>query len=66
MYYRSKENQTKQKKLFNFNLYLIAHNGSGFDSYVVSYNLPQCRSVIKLIKSGAGIISFKIFKGDVD
>ena len=45
---------------------MIAHNGSGFDSYVVINNLPQMRSVIKLIKNGAGIISFKIFNGYVD
>ena len=38
-----------------YNLYLIAHNGSGFDSYVVINNPPQWRSVVKLIKNGAGI-----------
>ena len=43
-------------------LYLIAHNGSGFDSYVVLKLLPQWRSVVKLIKNGARIISLKIFK----
>ena len=45
---------------------MIAHNGSGFDSYVVLNNLPQWRSVVKLIKHGAGIISLKIFNGYVD
>ena len=44
----------------------MAHNGSGFDSYVVLNNLPQWRSVAKLIKNGAGIISLKIFNGYVD
>ena len=39
------------------NLYLIARNGSGFDGYVVLKNLPQWRSVVKLIKNGVGIIS---------
>ena len=45
---------------------MIAHNGSGFDSYVVLNNLPQWRSVVKLIKNGAGIVSLKIFNGYVD
>ena len=48
------------------NLNLIAHNGSGFDSYVVLNNLPQWRSVVKLIKNGAGITALKIFNGYVD
>ena len=45
---------------------MIAHNGSGLDSYVVLNNLPQWRSVVKLIKNGAGINSLKIFNGCVD
>ena len=48
------------------NLYLIAHNGSGFDSYVVLNNLPKWRSIVKLIKNGARIVSLKIFNGYVD
>ena len=44
-------------KIVEYNLYLIAHNGSGFDSYVVLYNLPQWRSLVKLIKNGAGIVA---------
>ena len=55
-----------KNKIVEYNLYLIAHNGSGFDSYVVLNNLPQWRSVDKLIKNGAGIISLIIFNGYVD
>ena len=53
-------------KIVEYNLYLIAHNGSGFGSYVVLNILPQWRSVVKLIKKGAGNISLKIFNGYVD
>ena len=56
----------KVKKIVEYNLYFIAHNGSNFDSYVVLNNLPQWGSVVKLIKNGAGIISLKIFNGYVD
>ena len=52
-------------KIVIYNLYLIAHKGSGFDSYVVLNNLPQWRTV-KLIKNGSGIVSLKIFNGYVD
>ena len=55
-----------KNKIVEYNLYLIAHNGIGFDSYVVLNNLPQWRSVVKLIKNGAGIVSLKIFNGYVD
>ena len=55
-----------KNKIVEYNLYLIAHNGSGFGSYVVLNNLPKRRSVVKLIKNGAGIISLKIFNGYID
>ena len=44
---------------------MIAHKGSGFDSYVVLNNLPQWRT-FKLIKNGSGIVSLQIFNGYVD
>ena len=52
-------------KIVKYNLYLIAHKGSGFDSYVVLNNLPQWRT-FKLIKNGSGIVSLQIFNGYVD
>ena len=55
-----------KNKVVEYNLYLIAHNRSGFDSFFVLNILPQWRSVVKLIKNGAGIISVKIFNGFVD
>ena len=53
-------------KIVKYDLNLIAHNGSGFDSYVVLNNLPQWRSLVKLIKNGAGIMSLNIFNGFLD
>ena len=61
-----KEPKKVKIKIVECNLYLKAHNGSGFDSYVVLNNLPQWRSVVKLIKNGAGIVSLKKFNGYVD
>ena len=53
-------------KIVKFNLNLIAHKGSGFDSYVVLNNLPRWRTVVSLIKNGSGIVSLKIFNGYAD
>ena len=53
-------------KIFENNLYLLAHKGSGSDRYVVLNNLPQWRSVVSLIKNRAAIVSLKIFKEYVD
>ena len=55
-----------KNKIVEYILFLIAHNRSGFDSYVVLSNLPQWRNVAKPIKNGAGIISLKTFNGNVD
>ena len=63
--FKGEPNKIKNKVVEN-NLYLIAHNGSGFDRSVVLNNLPQWRSVVKLIKNGAGIFSLKLFNGFVD
>ena len=49
-----------------YNLYLIADNRSGFDSYVVLNNLPQWRRIVKPVKNGRGTISVKIFNGNID
>ena len=55
-----------KNKIVKNNLYSLAHKGSSFDSYVVLINLPQWRTVVSLIKNGAGIVSLKIFNGYVD
>ena len=67
MFYRLKESQKKvNNRSVKYNLYLIAHNGSRFDSYVVLNNLPQWRSNVDFIKDGAGIVSLKTFNVYVD
>ena len=55
-----------KNKFVECNNCLIAHNGPGFDSYVVMNTLPQWKSVVILIENGCGNISLKIFNGYVD
>ena len=53
-------------KNVEYSLYLLAHKGSGFDSYVVLNKLPQGRTVVSLINIGSGFVSLKMFSGYVD
>ena len=53
-------------KIVNYTICLLAHNGSGFDSYVVLNIPPQWRTVVSLMKNGSGIVSLKTFNGCVD
>ena len=53
-------------KIVKKNSYLLAHKGSGFDSYVVLNNLHQWRTIVSLIKKRLAIVSLKIFNGYVD
>ena len=39
-------------RIVEYNLYLIVHNGSNFDIFVVINSLPQRRNVDSLIKNG--------------
>ena len=61
-----KEAKKVTNKNVETNLYLVAHIGSGFNSYVVINNLPQWRSVVKLFRNGPGISSPKLYNGYVD
>ena len=40
-----------------------AHNGSGFDTWIVLNNLPCDKHIVDIIKNGKGIVSLKIFNG---
>ena len=59
----AKKGNNKIVEYVKYNLYILAHNGSGFDSAfdVVLNILPQWRTVV-----GSGIVSLIIFNGYVD
>ena len=40
-----------------------AHNGSGFNTWIVLINLPCDRHIVNIIKNGKGIIELKVFNG---
>ena len=60
------EAERGHNKIGKYNLYVLAHSGSGFYSYVVLNNVPQWRTVVNIIKNGAGFVSLKICNGYVE
>ena len=54
-----------KKMLCEYELKLIAHNGSGFDSWKILNNLPEWCTIVSMIKTGKGITSLKILNGFV-
>ena len=51
-------------KIVEYNLQLHAHNGSGFDTWIIINNLHYDKHIVgDIIKNGKGIISLKVFNG---
>ena len=48
------------KKVFECNLQLHAHNGSGFDPWIVLNNQPCIQEIVDIIKNGKGITEIKV------
>ena len=60
------EERKVNNKIVDYNLQLHAHNGSGFDSWIILNNLPCDKHIVDIIKNGKGIISLKIFNGYIE
>ena len=52
-----------KNKIVEYNLQMHAHNGSGFDTWIVLNNLPCDKHIVDIIKNGKGIIELKVFIG---
>ena len=56
--------KTVNIKIIEYNLQMHAHNGSGFDTWIILNNLPCDKHIVgDIIKNGKGIISLKVFNG---
>ena len=60
------EERKVNNKIVVYNLQLHAHNGSGYDSWIILNNLPCDKHIVDIIKNGKGIISLKIFNGYIE
>ena len=52
-----------KNKIVEYNLQMHAHNGSGFDTWIILNNLPCEKHIVDIIKNGKGIIELKVFNG---
>ena len=57
------EERKVNNKIVEYNLQMHAHNGSGFDTWIVLNNLPYDKHIIEINKNGKGIIELKTFNG---
>ena len=57
------EERKVKNKIVEYNLQLHAHNGSGFDTWIILNNLPCGKHIVDIIRNGKGIISLKFFNG---
>ena len=58
------EERKVNHEIIKYNLQMLAHNGSGFDSWIILNNLPCDRHIVgDIIKNGKGIIEMKVFNG---
>ena len=59
-----KRDERKVKnKIVEYNLQMHAHNGSGFDTWIILNNFPCDKHIFDIIKNGKGIIELKVFNG---
>ena len=60
--YKRDEREVDNKTV-EYNLQLHAHNGRGFDEWLVLDDLPCDKRIVDFIKNGKGLISSKVFNG---
>ena len=52
-----------KNKIVEYNLQMHAHNGSGFDTWIILNNLPCDKHIVDITKNGKGIIELIVFNG---
>ena len=61
-----REERKIKNKIAEYNLQSHAHNGSGFDTWIVLNNLDCDEHIVNIIKKGKGIIELKVFIGYIE
>ena len=60
------EERRVKNKIVEYNPQLHAHNGSGFDTWIILNNLDCDIHIVNIIKNGKGIIELKVFNGYIE
>ena len=55
--------EKSKKKVVEYNLQLHAHNGSGFDTWIIINNLDCDKHIVDIIKNGTGNTELKVING---
>ena len=63
---KREEYKDRKGKVLEYNLQLHAHNGSGFDIWIVLNNLPCDKRIVHIIKNGEGNIELEVFNGKIE
>ena len=63
---KGEEYKDNKGKVLECNLQLHAHNGSGFDTWIVLNNLPCDERIVNIIKNGKSNIELKVFNGCIE
>ena len=64
---KGEERKTSNNRIVEYNLQLHAHNGSGFDNWIILNNLPCDRHIVgDIIKTGKGVVELKVFNGYIE
>ena len=61
--FKGEESKNINNKNVEYNLQLHAHNGSGFDTWIILNNLPCDKRILDIIKNEKSIISLKVING---
>ena len=60
---KGKERKAIFNKIVEYNLQLHAHNGSGFDTWIILNSLPCDKHIVDSSKNGKKFISLRVFNG---
>ena len=60
------EERKVKNKIVEYNLQLHAHNGSGFDTWIILNNLPCDKQIVDIIENCKSIIELKVINGYIE
>ena len=63
---KGEEYKNQKGKVLEYNLQLHAHNGSGFDTWIVLKDLSSDKRIVNIIKNSKGIIESKVRNGYIE
>ena len=63
---KSEEQRDEKNKVLEFNLQILALNGSGFHTWTVLNNIPCDNRIRNIVKKGKGKVELKVLIGYIE